>query len=148
MSDGRAFPAKHLDSRMQARLNAAIIERAEAVEKYSVGDFIDWFHASYNVRVTFNQVSLATERLSYRWPDVFLPASQEERGINVKNAKQRTHVESAGTRSLEQIMQRMDTLQKMLSDVMHQVNKLVMFNEQQQPPQHSQGPLTADPRGE
>jgi len=148
VSDGRAFPAKHLDSRMQARLNAGIIERAEAVEKYSVGDFIDWFHASYNVRVTFNQVSLATERLSYRWPDVFLPASQEERGINVKNAKQRTHVESAGATSLEQVMQRMDILQKTLSDVMHQVNKLVMFNEQQQPPQHSQGPLAADPRGE
>ena len=137
VSDGRAFPAKHLDSRMQARLNAAIIERAEAVEKYSVGDFIDWFHASYNVRVTFNQVSLATERLSYRWPDVFLPASQEERGINVKNAKQRTHGESAGTTSLEQIMQRIDMLQKTLSDVMLQVNKLVMFNEQQQPPQQS-----------
>jgi hypothetical protein len=129
MSDGRAFPAKHLDSRMQARLNAAIIERAEAVEKYSVGDFIDWFHESYNVRVTFNQVSLATERLSYRWPDVFLPASQEERGINVKNAKQRTHVESADTKSLEQIMQRMDMLQKTLGDVMNQLNKLVVSNE-------------------
>ena len=129
MSDGRAFPAKHLDSRMQARLNAAIIERAEAVEKYSVGDFIDWFHASYNVRVTFNQVSLATERLSYRWPDVFLPASQEERGINVKNAKQKTHGESADTKSFEQIMQRMDTLQKMLADVMSQLDKLVASNE-------------------
>jgi len=113
---------------MQARLNAAIIERAEAVEKYGVGDFIDWFHASYNVRVTFNQVSLATERLSYRWPDVFLPASQEERGINVKNAKQSRRVEPAGTTSLEQIMQRMDTLQKMLSDVMSQLDKLVVSN--------------------
>ena len=129
VSDGRAFPAKHLDSRMQARLNAAIIERAEAVEKYGVGDFIDWFHACYNVRVTFSQVSLATERLSYRWPDVFLPASREERGINVKNAKQRTHVESADTKSLEQIMQRMDMLQKTLGDVMNQLNKLVVSNE-------------------
>ena len=129
VGDGRAFPAKHLDSRMQARLNAAIIERAEAVEKYGVGDFIDWFHASYNVRVTFSQVSLAAERLSYRWPDVFLPASREERGINVKNAKQRTHVESADTKSLEQIIQRMDMLQKTLGDVMNQLNKLVVSNE-------------------
>jgi len=128
MSDGRAFPAKHLDSRMQARLNAAIIESAEAEEKYSVTNFIDWFYAMHNVRVTFNQVSLATERLSYRWPDVFLPASQEERGINVKNAKQSRRVESAGTTSLEQIMQRMDTLQKMLADVMSQLDKLVASN--------------------
>ena len=129
MGDGRAFPAKHLDSRMQARLNAAIIESAEAVEKYGVGNFIDWFYASYSVRVTFNQVSLAVERLSYRWPDVFLPASQEERGINVKNAKQRTHVESADTKSFEQIMQRMDMLQKTLDDVVKQLNELVVSNE-------------------
>ena len=68
-----------LNRREQAKLDAAVIEHAEAGAKQSFKVVIEQL-AKVGIVVSFQHVDSSCDRLGYRWGDVFAPASRVERG--------------------------------------------------------------------
>ena len=68
-----------LNRREQAKLDAAVIEHAEAGVKQSFKVVVEQL-AKAGIVVSFQHVDSSCDRLGYRWGDVFAPASRVERG--------------------------------------------------------------------
>ena len=68
-----------LNRREQAKLDAAVIEHAEAGAKQSFKVVVEQL-AKVGIVVSFQHVDSSCDRLGYRWGDVFAPASRVERG--------------------------------------------------------------------
>jgi hypothetical protein len=78
--DGRQRErAAKLDRRSVARLHAEIIDCADDPHKMSHHMMIDDLR-EYGVEVTFKQIENALRTLGYKWKEVFLPASNSDRG--------------------------------------------------------------------
>ena len=71
--------AAKLDRRSMARLHAEIIDCADDPHKVSHHMMIDDLR-EFNVEVTFKQIENALRSLGYKWKEVFLPASNSDRG--------------------------------------------------------------------
>jgi len=78
--DGRQRErAAKLDRRAVARLHAEIIDCADDPHKMSHHSMIDDLR-EFGVEVTFKQIENALRTLGYKWKEVFLPASNSDRG--------------------------------------------------------------------
>ena len=71
--------AAKLDRRAVARLHAEIIDCADDPEKMSHHLMIEDLR-NFGVEVTFKQIENALRTLGYKWKEVFLPASNSDRG--------------------------------------------------------------------
>jgi len=71
--------AAKLDRRAVARLHAEIIDCADDPHKMSHHSMIDDLR-EFGVEVTFKQIENALRTLGYKWKEVFLPASNSDRG--------------------------------------------------------------------
>ena len=71
--------AAKLDRRAVARLHAEIIDCADDPHKMSHHSMVEDLR-EYGVEVTFKQIENALRTLGYKWKEVFLPASNSDRG--------------------------------------------------------------------
>jgi len=71
--------AAKLDRRAMARLHAEIIDCADDPHKMSHHLMIEDLR-NFGVEVTFKQIENALRTLGYKWKEVFLPASNSDRG--------------------------------------------------------------------
>ncbi|NBN88037.1 MAG: hypothetical protein EBV32_02975 [Proteobacteria bacterium] len=71
--------AVKLDRRAVARLHAEIIDCADDPHKMSHHSMVEDLR-EYGVEVTFKQIENALRTLGYKWKEVFLPASNSDRG--------------------------------------------------------------------
>jgi hypothetical protein len=71
--------AAKLDRRAVARLHAEIIDCADDPHKMSHHSMVDDLR-EFGVEVTFKQIENALRTLGYKWKEVFLPASNSDRG--------------------------------------------------------------------
>ena len=78
--DGRQRErAAKLDRRAVARLHAEIIDCADDPHKMSHHSMVEDLR-EHGVEVTFKQIENALRTLGYKWKEVFLPASNSDRG--------------------------------------------------------------------
>jgi len=78
--DGRQRErAAKLDRRAVARLHAEIIDCADDPHKMSHHSMVEDLR-EHGVQVTFKQIENALRTLGYKWKEVFLPASNSDRG--------------------------------------------------------------------
>jgi len=78
--DGRQRErAAKLDRRAVARLHAEIIDCADDPHKMSHHSMVEDLR-EFGVEVTFKQIENALRSLGYKWKEVFLPASNSDRG--------------------------------------------------------------------
>jgi len=78
--DGRQRErAAKLDRRAVARLHAEIIDCADDPHKISHHSMVEDLR-EHGVEVTFKQIENALRTLGYKWKEVFLPASNSDRG--------------------------------------------------------------------
>ena len=85
--DGRQRErAAKLDRRAVARLHAEIIDCADDPHKISHHSMVEDLR-EFGVEVTFKQIENALRTLGYKWKEVFLPASNSDRGKKPRQAK-------------------------------------------------------------
>ena len=110
--------AAKLDRRAVARLHAEIIDCADDPHKMSHHSMVDDLR-EFGVEVTFKQIENALRTLGYKWKEVFLPASNSDRGKKPRQSEAdeiKVTQDLATGPDMRDVLNRIEQLEQTLTD--------------------------------